>query len=89
MLGSAASNPGPLHIKATTHLLQYLHGTPLLGLTLGGRSPILLGIYVDASYIEEGEARSQIGCCLRLNQLSGMVYSRSIRDLSAFMSTAK
>ena len=89
MLGSTESNPGPLHTKAATHLLQYLHGIRLLGLIIGVRSPILLEIYVDASYIEEGEARSQIGYCLRLNQLSGMVYLRSIRDILVSMSLAE
>ena len=53
-----------------------------------GSLPILLDIYVDASYIEEGEVSSQIGYCLGLNQLSGMIYSRFIRDISVSMSSA-
>ena len=54
-----------------------------------GRSPILLEIYVDASYIEGGEVRSQIGYCLHLNQLSGMVYPRSVRNISVSMSSVE
>jgi hypothetical protein len=88
-LGSAASNPGPAHTKAATHLLSYLHGSSHLGLTLGGRSPVLLECFVDASYIEAGGSHSQLGYCLRLNSMSGMVYSRSIRDNSVSLSSAE
>ena len=50
---------------------------------------MFLETYVDASYIEEYEVRSQIGYCLRLNQLSRMIYSWSIRDISVFMFSAE
>ena len=44
---------------------------------------------MDASYIEEGDSRSQLGYCLRLNPSSGMVYSRSIRDTAVSLSSAE
>jgi hypothetical protein len=44
---------------------------------------------VDASYIEDGDARSQLGYCFRLNSTSGMVHSRSTRDSATSLSAAE
>ena len=76
------SQLGSAHTKALSHLLSYLHGSITMCLTLGGRSPVLPECYVDASYIEV------VGYCLRLNSISKMIYSRSIRDSSVSMSSA-
>ena len=88
-LGSAAANPGPAHTKASQYLVSYLTNTSDLTLTLGGRFPITLESYVDASYIEEGASRSQLGYCLRLNSTSGMLFSRSVRDTAVSLSSAE
>ena len=88
-LGSAAANPGPGHTKAAQYLVSYYNTTRDLTLSLGGRHPVLLHSFVDASYIEEGESRSQLGYCLRLNPSSGMIYSRSIRDTAVSLSSAE
>ena len=76
-LSSAAADPGEAHLQASTHMLRYLKGASNIGITLGGLAPLSPEIYVDASYIEEGEARSQCGLCVRLNSVAGMIYSRS------------
>lgn len=88
-LGPAAGDPGDLHWQATNHCLRYLHGAADIGITLGGHHPIKLECWVDASYIEAGEAQSQIGYCLRLNSESGMYYSKSKRDSSVSLSSAE
>jgi len=69
--------------------LRYLHGAADIGITLGGHQSIKLECWVDASYIESGEAKSQLGYCLRLNSTSGMFYSKSKRDSSVSLSSAE
>ena len=88
-LSSAVANPGEDHWKVATHTVKYLKGAAGVGLTLGGPSSIEPEIYVDASYIEDGDARSQLGYCMRLNKVAGMVHSRSIRDSSTSLSAAE
>ena len=79
-LGSAVKRPGPLHLAASRHLIQYLKGRADLGLTLGGHGPIKLECWADASLVEEGTSTSQLGYCMRLNDSSGMFCSRSMRS---------
>ena len=88
-LSSAASNAGPEHFSAAESCLRYMKGAASTGLTLGGRESISPQIFVDASYIEEGDARSQCGLCVRLNSESGMIYSRSYKDTSVSLSSAE
>ena len=87
-LGSSVKRPGPMHLAASRHLIQYLKGRADLGLTLGGHGPIQLECWVDASLVEEGSSTSQLGYCMRLNGQSGMFCSRSMRSkLVCFSST--
>ena len=88
-LSAAAGDPGDLHWDAANHCLRYLHGAADIGITLGGHQSIKFECWVDASYIESGEAKSQLGYCLRLNSTSGMFYSKSKRDSSVSLSSAE
>jgi hypothetical protein len=88
-LSSAAGDPGDLHWDAANHCMRYLHGAADIGITLGGPLPVKLECWVDASYIESGDAKSQLGYCLRLNNKSGMFYSKSMRDSSVSLSSAE
>jgi hypothetical protein len=88
-LSSAAHEPGDEHWKAATHFVRYLKGASHVGLTLGGPAAIEPEIYVDASYIEDGAARSQLGYCMRLNKVAGMVHCKSIRDTSTSLSASE
>ena len=69
--------------------MRYLKGVSKVGLTFGGPFDINPEIYVDASYIEDGEARSQLGYCVRLNQVAGAIHSKSIRDTATSLSAAE
>ena len=88
-LSSAAANPGDEHWKAANHCMRYLKGAADVGITLGGPAELQPEIFVDASYIEDGEARSQLGYCVRLNHVAGMVHSRSIRDTATSLSASE
>jgi Reverse transcriptase (RNA-dependent DNA polymerase) len=88
-LSSASHEPGDEHWKAASHCIRYLKGASTVGLTLGGPSAIEPEIYVDASYIEDGAARSQLGYCMRLNKVAGMIHCRSIRDTSTSLSASE
>ena len=88
-LSSACANPGHEHWKAATHCLRYLKGAASVGLTLGGPPAIEPEVFVDASYIEDGEARSQLGYCVRLNREAGMIYSKSSRDTATSLSASE
>ena len=78
-LFSVAADPGIAHWKAANHCLRYLKGP----------SAIEPEIFVDASYIEDGDAKSQLGYCVQLNKVAGMIHSKSIRDSSTSLSAAE
>ena len=88
-LSSAAANPGDEHWKAANYCMRYLKGSADIGITLGGPAELEPEIFVDASYIEDGDARSQLGYCVRLNHVAGMVYSRSTRDTATALSASE
>jgi Reverse transcriptase (RNA-dependent DNA polymerase) len=88
-LSSACAAPGDKHWDAANHLLRYFKGALHEGLTLGGPEEINPEIYVDASYIEDGAALSQLGYCMRLNKVSGMILSKSIRDKAVSLSASE
>jgi hypothetical protein len=76
-------------VAASKHLLRYFAGTLHQGLTLGGPGPIVLEGWVDASLVDDGDSRSQLGYCWRLNATSGMSFSRSMRDKTVSLSSAE
>jgi hypothetical protein len=88
-LSSAAASPGLEHIAASKHLLRYFAGSLTQGLTLGAPGPIVLEAWVDASLVDDGDSRSQLGYCWRLNSTSGMAFSRSMRDRTVSLSSAE
>ena len=53
-LGSAATNSGPAHTKAVQYLVSFDTSTKDLPLPLGGRHPIILQSFVDASKFSFG-----------------------------------
>jgi hypothetical protein len=88
-LSSVASSPGPDHPKIVKRLMRYLLGSVDEGLTLGGHGDIVLECYVDASLVEDGDSRSQLGHCWRLNSESGFCSSKSTRDHFVSLSSAE
>jgi hypothetical protein len=88
-LSSVASAPGPEHPKVVKRLMRYFLGSANEGLTLGGPEAIVLECYVDASLVEDGDSRSQLGHCWRLNGRSGFCYSKSTRDTHVSLSSAE
>ena len=89
MLASTQANPGPEHTAAAQRLMAYFKYSKCSGVVLGGAGPIALECWVDASHREDGEARSQLGMCMRLNPTSGMFYCRSQRDNHVAFSSAE
>ena len=88
-LGSTQLFPADEHIKAAKRVVQYMAGRVNEGITLGGFAPIRLETWVDASHIEEGAARSQLGIGCRLGPEAGFFLSRSIYDTWVSFSSAE
>jgi hypothetical protein len=88
-LSSVASAPGPEHTKVVKRLMRYFAGTSHEGITLGGPEDIVLECWVDASLVEDGDSRSQLGHCWRLNGKSGFCSSKSTRDKHVSLSSAE
>lgn len=89
VLASTQGAAGPLHVAAAKRMISYMGGVKDQGVILGGPGPIALEAWVDASHIEEGEARSQLGLCLRLGPSCGMFFCRSVRDTHVSYSSAE
>ena len=77
LLGKAAASPGVEHYKAVTKVFQYLKKTVNDGIRLGGNEDIVPIAYCDASYIGEGDSKSQYGYCIHLNMKSGACIARA------------
>lgn len=61
------NNPGEKHWIAVKRILRYIKGTASYELTLGGKEPIILTAYSDASYAEDQDSRkSTTGFLLKL-----------------------
>jgi hypothetical protein len=88
-LSSVASGPGLEHSKGVKRLMRYFAGTASEGITLGGPEDIVLECWVDASLVEDGDSRSQLGHCWRLNGRSGFCSSKSTRDTHISLSSAE
>jgi hypothetical protein len=80
-ISTQANNPNEEYINATIKLLKYLNTTIDSALTLGGNDKeVKLFAYSDASYITEGDSKSQLGNCFFLTKDSGAIYSVSKKD---------
>ena len=77
LLSKVAACPGPEHIKAAYKVFQYLEGTAADGLTLGGEGPIVAVAYCDASFIAEGDSKSQYGYAIHLSRKAGAVITKA------------
>ena len=88
-LGSTQLKPSEVHLKAARRAVRYLAGKANEGITLGGFEPIILETWVDASHIEEGAARSQLGIRLRLHSDAAFFLSKSVYDSWVSYSSAE
>jgi histone deacetylase 1/2 len=80
-ISSQATNASEEYVNATIKLLKYLNTTINDSLTLGGNDRnIKLVAYSDASYVTDGDSRSQLGNCFFLTRDSGSIYSVSKKD---------
>jgi len=80
-ISTQANNPSEEFIEATIKLLKYLNTTVEDSLTLGGRDKVVkLFAYSDASYVTDGDSKSQLGNCFFLTRDSGAFYSVSKKD---------
>jgi hypothetical protein len=61
--------------------MKYLNTTINESLQLGGKdNKLILFAYSDASYVTDGDSRSQLGNCFFLTRDSGAIYSVSKKD---------
>ena len=77
-----ATNPSDDHVATAERTINYLIQHPDCGLVLGGKSPLSIFAYADASYITDGDAKSRLGGCIFLNSDSGAITSFSRNDTS-------
>jgi hypothetical protein len=81
LLCTKAVNPPDEFIYATAKLLKYLKETKADSLTFGGiDKEIKLFAFSDASYVTDGDSKSQLGNCFYLTKDSGSIYSVSKKD---------
>jgi len=80
-ISTQANNPNEEFITATIKLMKYLNTTIKESLQLGGKdNKLILFAYSDASYVTDGDSRSQLGNCFFLTRDSGAIYSVSKKD---------
>jgi len=80
-ISTQANNPNEEYITATIKLMKYLNTTINESLQLGGKdTKLILFAYSDASYITDGDSKSQLGNCFFLTRDSGAIYSVSKKD---------
>ena len=77
LLGKAAASPGIEHLKAAIKAFQYLKKTAEDGVKLGGTARLEAVAFCDASYIAEGDSKSQYGYCIHLSKSSGACIARA------------
>ncbi|CAI7824787.1 unnamed protein product [Closterium sp. NIES-53] len=76
----------PEHMAAVKRVLRYLCSTSGMGLVLGGRSPVVLTGYADASWVDD-LATQQSSQSYTFSLGSGSVSWRSTRSTSVLSST--
>ncbi|CAI7846015.1 unnamed protein product [Closterium sp. NIES-53] len=78
----------PEHMAAAKRVLRYLCSTLGLGLVLGGRSPVVLTVHTDASWVDDlATQRSSQGYTFSLG--TGSVSWRSTRSSSVLSSSCE
>jgi len=88
-LSSYMDNPSNGVMTEVKTLLKYLNRTKDLSLTVGGKDPIDLFGMTDASFVQDGECRSQLGYAIYLGGNSGSVYCSSKRNTLVSLSSTQ
>jgi len=88
-LSSYMANPSDGVVAEIKTLLKYLNGTKELCLTVGGTDPIKLFGLTDASFVQDGECRSQLGHAIYLGPHSGAIYCSSKRNTVVSLSSTQ
>jgi hypothetical protein len=88
-LSSYLVNPSDGVVDEVKTLLKYINGTKGLFLTVGGCDPIELFGLTDASFVQEGDCRSQLGYAVYLGTESGAVYCSSKRNSLVSLSSTQ
>jgi hypothetical protein len=83
-VGEISSNgsphPSDKHVEVSKNIIRYLKSTCDDKLVLGGKGPVILYAYSDASYITTGNCKSRLGGCVFLGTDSGCIYAFSRND---------
>ena len=77
MLSRHTQSPTVHDMKVMDRVLQYIAGTPHLGLTFSSTEGVILYATVDASYANHIDRKSHSGCTLHIGRTSGAFLSRS------------
>ena len=89
ILARFAASPNRRHLSAVRTIYQYLATNPHNGVTFSQcpSDEIRLWGMADASHIQHGDSKSQLGFALFLNLSSGTVCARSARDTTVSLSS--
>jgi len=80
-LGSFAANATEEHVKACDRGFGYLNRVKSLGQRMGGPSRIFKPVaYVDASFVCDGDSKSQLGIAIFLSPEAGAIIWKSMKD---------
>jgi hypothetical protein len=82
-------NPSAEVMLELTRLLKYIKYTQDYHIVLGGRYPLILFGMSDASYVQDGDCKSQLGYVIFLSLDSGPVYCRSKRSTTVSLSSTQ
>jgi hypothetical protein len=74
------THPSAEHLKVCQQVRTYMEQTKDMTLTLGGKSPIELFGFSDASHIMGYDSKGRLGCCCFLGLDSGAIQSLSQLD---------
>jgi hypothetical protein len=88
-LGRYMEEPNDEVLAEVKRLIRYLMGTRNKYLVLGGKDEIVLFGVCDASHVQEGDCRSQLGYAIFMGKKSAPVYCRSMRAATVSLSSTQ
>jgi hypothetical protein len=88
-LGRYMESPNDEVLLEVGRLLRYLLGTKDRCLILGGRDEIVLFGMCDASHVQDGDCKSQLGYAIFMGKHSAPVYCRSLRAATVSLSSTQ
>jgi len=88
-LSSYMANPSDGVVTEVKTLLKYINETKGLFLTVGGRDAIELFGLTDASFVQDGDCKSQLGYAIYLGINSGAVYCSSKKNSLVSLSSTQ